>query len=220
MIPDGKTNVKRTARRRPQHEDAALLEAASEVFAREGFAAASVARIAAEAGATKPTLYARFGAKADLYDAVVRYQAEAIRAHLFAAYDRAAGLGLAEAIREGVDAWFAFAAARPEGMRLLFGEDAGAESPVARETTEAIIQRISSVTEHFSARTGRPAGRAAPVIAAMIVGACVHAIRRCLDDPSLDPEAVSALTTSFVTAAAAGLNADLYGAFRGATPDD
>ncbi len=215
MIPKGKANVKPVARRRPQHPDQALLEAASGVFAREGYAAASVARIANEAGATKPTLYARFGSKAELYEAAVRYQADAIARELFDAYERAMQLGLADAVREGVDAWFAFAEARPDGMRLLFGEDAGADSSVARETTEAIIQRIATVTEHFANRSDWKAGPAAPVIAAMIVGACVHAIRRCLDDPSLDPAAVSALTTSFLTAAAAGVDPSLYAAIGG-----
>ncbi|HUA45498.1 MAG TPA: TetR/AcrR family transcriptional regulator [Solirubrobacteraceae bacterium] len=191
------------------------MEAASAVFAREGFAAASVARIAEEAGATKPTLYARFGSKTELYEATLRYHAEAVQHELFAAYDRAINLGLGDAIREGVDAWFEFAEARPDGMRLLFGEDAGADSPLAGETTEAIIQRIASVTEHFATRTKRHAGPAATVIAALIVGACVHAIRRCLNDPSLDPGAVAALTTSFLTAACAGVDPELYAAING-----
>lgn len=202
-------------RRTPQHSDADLLAAASEVFAREGFAAASVARIAARAGATKPTLYSRFGSKAELYEATVRDHAEAIRASLFAAYEQAYGLGLAAAIRVGVEAWFAFAQARPDGMRLLFGEDAGAASSVPAETTEAIIERIATVTEHFAGRRERTAGGAAPMIAAMIVGACVHAIRRCLEDPSLDIEAVTALTSSFLIAAAQGLDPELYGRFEG-----
>jgi hypothetical protein len=134
-------------------------------------------------------------------------------AHLFEAYDGAYELELGDAIRLGVDAWFAFAQARPDGMRLLFGEDAGAASPIAAETTEAIIQRIATVTEHFASRGGRDAGGAAPLVAAMIVGACVYAIRRCLDDPSLDPEAVSAMTTSFLAAAATGFDPELYRRF-------
>jgi AcrR family transcriptional regulator len=214
VIPESKTNVKPVVRRRPQHADAALLWAASEVFAREGFAGASVARIAERAGATKPTLYARFGSKADLYEATVRDHADAIRAHLFAAYDRAAQLEMADAIKVGVDAWFAFAQARPDGMRLLFGEDAGAASPIASETNAAIIERIAVVTEHFASRGGRSAGSAAPLVAAMIVGTCVYAIRRCLDDPRLDPDAVSSLTTSFLIAAAAGFDPELYARFQ------
>jgi AcrR family transcriptional regulator len=213
VIPEGKTKVKPVSKRRPQHPDEALLWAASEVFAREGFAGASVARIAEEAGATKPTLYARFGSKADLYEATIRYQGEAIREHLFAAYDRAFELDLADAIRLGVDAWFAFARARPDGMRLLFGEDAGAASNVAGETTDAIVERIAAVTEHFAVRGNRSAGAAAPLVAAMIVGTCVYAIRRCLDDPELDPEAVSALTASFLVAASSGHDPGLYARF-------
>jgi len=214
MIPESKTKVKPVVRRRPQHPDEALLRAASSVFAREGFAAASVARIAEQAGATKPTLYARFGSKADLYEATIAYHAQAIREHLFAAYDRAPTLGLADAIKAGVDAWFVFAEANPDGMRLLFGEDAGAESPIASRTTEAIVQRIATATEDFAARSGYTATDAAPVVGAMIVGTCVHAIRRCLDDPTLNSTAVSALTTSFLTAAAQGLDPTLYDGIR------
>lgn len=213
MIPEGKANVKPVVRRRPQHPDAELLWAASEVFAREGFAGASVARIANQAGATKPTLYARFGSKADLYAATVRDHAEAIRSHLFTVYEGAAELELPDAIRVGVDAWFAFAQARPDGMRLLFGEDAGARSRIGAETTEAIIARIATLTEQFVARAGHSAGAGAEVIAAMIVGTCVYAIRRCLDDPTLDPDAVSAATTSFLVAAASGFDPELYARF-------
>lgn len=215
MIPESKAKVKPVAKRRPQHPDEALLWAASEVFAREGFAGASVARIADEAGATKPTLYARFGSKAELYEATMRYHAAAIRAHLFAAYDRAFELDLADAIGVGVDAWFAFAQARPDGMRLLFGEDAGAVSGVAADTTDAIVERIATVTEHFAERGNRSAGGAARLVAAMIVGTCVYAIRRCLDDPELDPAAVAALTSSFLVAASSGFDPELYARFPG-----
>ena len=45
----------------------ALLAAAREVFAREGFAEASVAEVVARAGASVGSLYHHFGGKADLY---------------------------------------------------------------------------------------------------------------------------------------------------------
>jgi hypothetical protein len=47
----------------------------------------------------------------------------------------------------------------------------------------------------------------------MIVGTCVYAIRRCLDNPELDPDAVSALTSSFLIAASSGFDPDLYARF-------
>src|SRR5260370_29004825 len=44
-----------------------ILDAASAVFAAQGFASAKMATIAARAGPTKPTLHARFGSKEALY---------------------------------------------------------------------------------------------------------------------------------------------------------
>jgi AcrR family transcriptional regulator len=213
VIPDGKTKVKsEVRRRRPQHSDEQLLGAATEVFAREGYAAASVARIAAAAGATKPTLYARFGSKTELFEAATRHQAEALLPQLFEAYARASGLPLADAIRAGVDAWFAFARARPDGMALLFGQDAGVSSPVVDQTLEAIIGRIAAVVSDHTRRSGVEAGDNAQVIAAMLVGTAVHAIRRCLSDPKLRPDAVRELTSSFLIGAMRGLDPALVAA--------
>jgi AcrR family transcriptional regulator len=199
-------------KRRPQHSDESLLHAATAVFARDGYAAATVEAIAAEAGTTKPTLYARFGSKSDLYEAAVEHEAAAIRAHLFAAYDRAANLLLADFVREAVDAWFAYAAERPDGMRLLFvGDHVGAESTTARETTDAIANRLADAVEDFTRRRGgMSAGAAAPVVGAMVVGAAVHAIRRCLADPTLDPDATAALTTNFLEGATRHLDPALF----------
>lgn len=211
-MPGGHTNIRPIGPgRRLQHADEKLLRAASRVFAREGFAAASVTRIAEAAGATKPTLYARFGSKANLFDATIRYHADAIREQFLAAYDRAAVMHVTDGVREAVDALFAFAAERPDGMTLLFGEHPDAHSSIVKETTEALIQRVAQVVELYAAQGGRSAGGAAPLIAAMTAGCAVSAIRRCLADPSLDPAAVSALTTSFLTAAAQGVDPGLFG---------
>jgi len=199
-------------RRRPQHSDESLLRAATAVFARDGYAAATVESIAAEAGTTKPTLYARFGSKADLYEAAVEHEAAAIRAHLFAAYDRAANLSLADFVREAVDAWFAFATERPDGMRLLFvGDHIGTESTTARETTDAIAARLSDAVEDYTRRRGgMSSGDAGPIVGAMVVGTAVHAIRACLADPALDVDATAALTTNFLQGAVRGLNPQLF----------
>lgn len=52
---------------------AQLLHSAAEVFIEEGYAGASMARIAATAAVGKPTIYARFGNKADFFSAVVAH---------------------------------------------------------------------------------------------------------------------------------------------------
>jgi AcrR family transcriptional regulator len=201
--------------RRPQHADDDLLGAAAAVFARDGFTAATVDRIAALAGTTKPTLYARFGSKADLYDAVVRHEAEAIRTHLFNAYRAASHLSVDDFTRAAVHAWFAFAAERPDGMKLLFvGDHAGTQSPVPAETTQTITDRVARAVEDYALRANAVAGPGADVLAAMIVGTVVHAVRRCFADPALDPVKVEALATAFLTNAIRGLDAPLLAVER------
>jgi AcrR family transcriptional regulator len=53
------------------HRTAALLDAATRVFLREGFGSASIDKVAAEAGVSTRTIYERFKNKADLMGAVI-----------------------------------------------------------------------------------------------------------------------------------------------------
>ena len=55
---------------------AAILEAAKQLFVREGFAGASMDKIAAEAGVSKLTVYSHFGDKEALFAAAIRAKCE------------------------------------------------------------------------------------------------------------------------------------------------
>lgn len=70
--PDG--DQPKRKRGRPPREAAGLLEAAAAVFARDGFAAATIEMIAAEANASPTTIYKLFGNKADLFVEVMGTQ--------------------------------------------------------------------------------------------------------------------------------------------------
>jgi AcrR family transcriptional regulator len=59
-----------------------ILEAASRVFARQGYLGTSVAEVAAEAGLTKPTIYNHFENKAALYGEMLRYVHDRAEAEL------------------------------------------------------------------------------------------------------------------------------------------
>ena len=50
-----------------------MLDTAAEIFIRDGYAGASMDRIAAAAGVGKPTIYARFGNKANLLKMVIEH---------------------------------------------------------------------------------------------------------------------------------------------------
>lgn len=62
-----------------------ILETASSVFAREGFAGSSIDLIAAEAGVSRQTIYNQFGDKERMFAAVVAGTTERANAGLFAA---------------------------------------------------------------------------------------------------------------------------------------
>src|SRR5688500_10988714 len=63
---------------------ALILEAASRVFAREGFSGASIDMIAAEAGVSRQTVYILIGDKESLFAAVVEETTARANADLFA----------------------------------------------------------------------------------------------------------------------------------------
>ena len=142
-------------------------------FGRNGLHGATMAAVAAEAGVAKPTLYRRFESKERLYEVAVEHQCEALAAHLFAAYDEAAGWPLEERVRHGVAAYFAFVRANVDAFRLLFGGNQDRSPAVTRlvdATFRRITDRIAEMTRPDLERAGSPAGQVADVLAAAIVG--------------------------------------------------
>jgi AcrR family transcriptional regulator len=104
---DGPVRRLPRAQRREQ-----ILAAATQAFARAGFAATSLDDVAAEAGITRVILYRHFESKSDLYQAVLDRVCALLATHV------------AEQIGEftdaSVDGLLTAAAAEPAGFRLLF----------------------------------------------------------------------------------------------------
>jgi AcrR family transcriptional regulator len=97
----------RRAERREQ-----ILAAATEAFARAGFAGTSLDDVAAEAGISRAILYRHFDSKTDLYGAVL--------GRVCARLADAVGEGPGAFTGAAVDALLTAAAADPAGFRLLF----------------------------------------------------------------------------------------------------
>ena len=93
------------ARRLP-HER--IVDVARELFCRDGIHATGIDRILAEAGASKMTLYARFGSKEALLREVLRAEGEDWRAAFFEALDGAApdAQGRLDALVDTMAGWF------------------------------------------------------------------------------------------------------------------
>lgn len=101
------------ARRLPRAERREqILTAATQAFARSGFAATGLDDIAAEAGISRAILYRHFDSKSDLYRAVL----DRVCTRLAAAVGQRPGAFTDAA----VDALLTAAAADPAGFRLLF----------------------------------------------------------------------------------------------------
>jgi AcrR family transcriptional regulator len=89
-----------------------ILSAATEAFARSGFAATSLDEIAEEAGITRVMLYRHFDSKSDLYQSVLDRMCGRLEAHI---EEPVAGF-----TDDSIDGLLAVATESPAGFRLLF----------------------------------------------------------------------------------------------------
>lgn len=157
-----------------------ILRAATQAFARAGFAATSLDDIADEAGVSRVILYRHFESKSDLYEAVLDRVGDVLASHVS---ERVGGFTEAS-----LDGLVAAAAAEPAGFRLLF-QHAGRE-PEFRERADkfraevmeaAYVQISAFVPDDTWARW---AAQLAPAVA-------IEAIIAWLDAGLPDPPAAA-----------------------------
>jgi AcrR family transcriptional regulator len=153
-----------------------ILTAATEAFARSGFAATSLEDIAAQAGITRVLLYRHFDSKTELYQAVL----DRMCARLDSQVDEPVG-GFTDA---SIDGLLAAAVESPAGFRLLF-QHAVREPEFSEriekfraDVTAAADPQISAVVPDEA--LARWAARLAPVVA-------IEAIIAWLDAGQPDP---------------------------------
>jgi AcrR family transcriptional regulator len=180
-----------------------ILTAATEAFARSGFAATSLEDIAAEAGITRVILYRHFDSKTDLYQAVLDRMCARLDAHV----EEPVG-GFSDASIDGlIDA----AAESPAGFRLLFQHalrepefSERIEKFRADITAAAFVQISALIPDEALARW---AAQLAPAVA-------IEAIIAWLDAGQPDPAQAAARVRQAVTgvigaAAATDVNCSL-----------
>lgn len=190
--------------------DAVLLDAATAVFAAEGFDRATMDAIAARAGATKPTLYARYGSKADLFAAAARREYELRKAALFEVYSLPAAGSFAQRLHRWTAAYFDFVRDRPDGFRLLsLAARHPASAAVIEQAAEEIVDRIAGIVVAVS---GRQAPQGARLLAAMIAGMLNACAREAIQHSETDLAPAAALCESFLHAAVRGVDGDLIDA--------
>src|SRR4029453_18470340 len=130
---------------------ARLLEAATEEFAAHGIAGARVDRIAAAASANKQLIYAYFGSKDQLFDAVLTRRFRALTEDVPFAPDDLAGY---------VGRLFDYLVEHPDVLRLATW--AGLERPTAVAAFEADSYRTKLIAITDAQRDGRLDASLAP----------------------------------------------------------
>ena len=192
-----------------------FLDAATELFADQGYGATSVDQIALRAGSTKPTLYARFSGKEELYARAVEREAALLTHHLFAAYDRAEREGLREGVSLGMRAAFEFAQQRPAGTALLFEPDTSAPSGEASErAVQQVIDRVARIMRPILGGDGRAGRAGAELLAALLVALSNAGIRHARRRGIRDLAAVGEAVASFAVEGVTGLDGALFDAIR------
>jgi len=200
--------------RRPITGDA-FLDAATDLFASQGYGATSVDQIALRAGSTKPTFYARFASKEDLYARAVEREALLLTRHLFAAYDRAEREGLREGVALGMRAAFEFAQLRPGGTALLFEPDTSAPSgEVSERAVRQVVERVARIMRPILAENGEGDLAGAELLAALMVSLSNAGIRHARRNGIRDLDAVGAAVASFAVEGVTGLDRALFAAIR------
>jgi AcrR family transcriptional regulator len=167
--PTGVRRLRRAERRQQ------LLAAATQAFARAGFAATSLDDIAEAAGISRVLLYRHFESKTDLYRAVL---------------DRAIGrltaaVGTRDFTYASIDALLAAAAEDPDGFRLLFHH--AAREPEFRQQMDRFRKGMITTARRELAKVigdrawAQWAAQLAPVVA-------IEAVMAWLDAGQPDPD--------------------------------
>ncbi|MDG4856725.1 TetR/AcrR family transcriptional regulator [Streptomyces sp. T-3] len=160
--------------RRPERREQ-ILDAATQAFARTGFAGTSLDDVAAEAALTRVMLYRHFESKADMYRAV-----------LDRACTRLAGsVGADTFDDDSIPALLRAASADPDAFRLLFHH--AAREPEFRDLIDTLTAASTEITQENLAQH-IPAGPWLDWAARVIPTFTTDAVIAWLDSGQPDPE--------------------------------
>lgn len=165
-----------------------ILDAATVVFSRRGFHAASMDDIAEAAGVSKPMIYAYLGSKDDLFTACIRREALRLMEVISAAVP--GGLvPLDERLRRGLLAFFEFVTGYRDGWIVLYRQARvhGSFAGEIARARERIIVMVAGLLARSSDEDAR--ARAMP-LAHAVVGAAEALSDWGLEHPEETPDAL------------------------------
>jgi len=185
--------------RRPSDDE--LLDAAMNVFADHGFAKASMTVIAERAGSTKPTLYAHFGSKENLFNRIIQREFSRAVANILPHYDQMADRNIDESVDTLIGIGMNYVTANPQTQKLI---------RISLESSaDPMLSQILAINEMFTAKVAELVQRQLePVdgavtedsraIASMIIGSGLAVGQHMLADSETDPERLAARLSTFL----------------------
>ena len=198
------------ARRAYRVASGRILDAATAVFAAQGYGRASMAAIAERAGVTKPTLYARFGSKEELFEAAVQREFKMRKARLFAAFSGTNGDAFRDRLHRLSTTYFQLIRDRPEAVLLIAeGERHPRAAALIRQANSEIVERTSELVVQIS---GRRPGPGTHLVAVMISGIFTACAREAVLNQGIDVDRAAAVCESFLDGALRGLQPRLIAA--------
>lgn len=154
-----------------------------------GYEVTSMQAIAAEAGVTKPVVYACYPSKAELFEALLRREEERVLGEIQASLPAAGDLSDPEAMLvEAFTAFLRAVAASPDAYRVVFLGEGGANAAVARRVRRGRQMQVDAVAALVRAWfDGRDAELdpelASRLVAHAIVGVGEAGARALLSEP-------------------------------------
>ncbi|MGN2638052.1 TetR/AcrR family transcriptional regulator [Nocardia takedensis] len=159
--------ARRSTRNRPT--DAELLDAARAVIAEVGVDRATMDTIARRADTSRVTLYAHFGSRDALVEAVIDRELAAITTWMFEIYDNGETMKYGQRARYSIESLFEYARRHPDGFRVLLDKRYDDAHP-GRRLSAALEPRIAERLRANYSERGTPIDAGADTLAAMLLG--------------------------------------------------
>jgi AcrR family transcriptional regulator len=190
----GQAQANRAARLPRTARRAQLLEAAQDVFAKNGYHAAAMDEIAERAGVSKPVLYQHFPGKLELYMALLEMHVDELIERVTDAMESTTDNKAR--VRNAVSAYFDFVDGESQAYRLVFESDLRGEPAVQAAIDRGTDACTDAITTTITADAGLDEERA-QLLAVGLVGISQVAARAWLaNNRSMSKEEAVALIST------------------------
>lgn len=139
------------------------------MIAEVGVDRATMDTIAQRADTSRVTLYAHFGSRDALVDAVIERELAALTTWMFEIYDNGETMSYGQRARYSIESLFDYARRHPEGFRVLL-DNRYDDSHPGRRLSAALEPRIAERLRANYAERGTPIDGGADTLATMLLG--------------------------------------------------